>query len=250
VARSVYVYGVVAAAGRDAVRVDGIEGCAVRAIADDRLAALVSDLDDDALSAAQAVRAHWRVLDAAAASTTVVPARFGTILADDAAVRDQVLAADADGLERLLAALADRVQLKVEGRYDEARLMRAIVAASPAIAALRRRIAGRSEAAGYYDRIRLGEAVAAAIDARRAADTDRARAVLAPYAEADRVEDPRTPDTAFNLSFLVARERVDAFGEGVGTLRDAFGDDVAIRYVGPLPPSSFADADLTAAGAA
>jgi hypothetical protein len=250
VAPTVYVYGVVAGDEAPAVPVDGVEGCPVRTVAGGRLAALVSDLETGALTAARAVRAHWAVLEAAAEHATVVPARFGTILEGDDAVCDELLAPNAEHLERLLARLAGRVQLKVEGRYDEQRLMRAIVAASPPIAALQRRVQGRSEAAGYYDRIRLGEAVAAAVEQRRAADTDHARAALEGAAEAVRVEEARTPDAAFNLSFLVPREQVDAFGAGVAALRDELGDAIALRYVGPLPPYSFAEAELTPAEAA
>ncbi len=246
-ARSVYVYGVVAAADAAAVAGAGVDGCTVRAVCGDRLGALVSDLDAQSLSAASAVRAHWRVLDRAAEQTTVVPARFGTVLEDDDAVRRDLLAANAEQLQHLLRSLAGRVQLKVEGRYEEDRLLRAIVQSSPGIAALRRRVQDRSAAAGYYDRIRLGEAIVAAVERRRAADTDRARAVLAPLAEVDRIEEARTPDTAFSLAFLVEREAVEAFGAGVAALRGELGDAVAIRYVGPLPAYSFAEADLASA---
>src|SRR3954468_1123161 len=248
--RSVYVYGVVPADDASAVSAAGVEGCTVRAVAAERLGALVSDLDTGSLSAAGAGRAHWRVLDAAAERTTVVPARFGTILEDDDAVRGELLNANADRLERLLATLTGRVQLKVEGRYDEDRLMPEIGEGPPAIAAVRRRVEGRSQAAAYYDRIRLGEAVAAAVAERRAADADRAQAILAPLAVNVRVEDARTPDSAFNLSFLVARERVDDFGVRVGALRDELGGHVDVSYVGPLPPYSFAEAELSSAGGA
>lgn len=249
-AGSIYVYGVVAADDAAALDGAGIEAGTVRTVAGGRIGALVSDLDGETLSAASAIREHWRVLEIAGARATVVPVRFGTVLDSDDAVRDELLTPNAERLEHLLTALAGKVQLKVEGRYDEERLMRAIVARSPAIAALRQRVQERSKEAGYYDRIRLGEAVSAAFDAQRAADTDHARAALAPLAEADRAEDPRTADSAFNLSFLVAREHVDAFGEGVAALREALGEDIELRFVGPLPPYSFADADLTPAGAA
>ncbi len=243
-ARSVYVYGVVAAPEAAAFAVDGIDGCMVRTLGGDRLGALVSDLDASSLSAARAVRAHWRVLERAAEQATVIPARFGTILEDDDAVRRDLLAANAQHLEQLLTFLTGRVQLKVEGRYDEERLLRAIVEGSPGIAWLRRRMQGRSEAAGYYDRIRLGEAIAAAVERSRTADTSRALSVLGPLAEAERVEEPATSDAAFKLSFLVAREAVDAFGAGVAALRDEFADTIAIRYVGPLPAYSFTEAEL------
>jgi hypothetical protein len=247
VAGKVYVYGVVAAGEARDVQVDGVEGCPVRIVAGERLGALASDLERGSLTAARAVRAHWRVLDATAEHLTVVPARFGTVLADDDAVRSQLLEPNAEELGRLLGVLAGRVQLKVEGRYDEPRLLRTIVEGSPSIAALQRRVQSRSAVAGYYDRIGLGEAIAAAVEQRRAADTERARRALAPLAEADRTEEPRTPDTAFNLSFLVARDRLDDFGAGVAALRDELGDGIGVRYVGPLPAYSFAEAQLTPA---
>ena len=66
-------------------------------------------------------------------------------------------------------------------------------------------------------------------------------AALASYAEAARVNDPRTPNGAFDLAFLVARDKVEAFGVPVRKLAEALGDRVKLRYVGPLPPYSFVD---------
>ena len=42
------------------------------------------------------------------------------------------------------------------------------------------------------------------------------------------------------------RERVDAFSEAVRDLDEAVGERIALRYIGPLPPYSFAEADLDA----
>jgi hypothetical protein len=248
-ATAVYVYGVVAATDAPQVGVGGVAGCAVRAIGHDELCALVSDLDSTTLTAARAVRAHWRVLEAAGERATVVPARFGTVMESDDAVRDGLLAANADGLSATLRELAGRVQVRVRAAYDEPRLLHDIVAASPAIAALRRRVQARPEAAGYYDRIRLGEAVSAAVDRRREADARRALGRLAPLAVATREEALGGTDAAFDLSFLVERGTLDAFGAQVGALREELGDGVSVRYVGPLPPFSFADAELSATGA-
>ena len=247
--QAVYVYGVVAAGEAPQLDTDGVAGCAVRTIAHDELCALVSDLDSTTLTAARAVRAHWRVLEAAGERATVVPARFGTVLASDDAVRDDLLTANADGLSAMLRELAGRVQLRVKGTYDEERLLRDVVAASPQIAALRRRVLGRPGAAGYYDRIRLGEAVAGEVARRRETDAQRARRQLEPLAVATRVEELGAPDAAFDLSFLVERATLDAFGGRVAALRDELGDRVTVRYVGPMPPFSFADAELAPAGA-
>ena len=78
-----------------------------------------------------------------------------------------------------LAALDGKVQLSVKGAYDEAALLRAVVEGSPAVARLRERVRGLSEAAGRNERIRLGELVAAEVEpaprARRGAPARAAR---------------------------------------------------------------------------
>src|SRR5205823_4937798 len=131
----------------------------------------------------------------------------------------------------------------------EAGLMRDVVAASPAIARLRERLRGVPESAGYYERIRLGELVAAEVDRRREEDAALALARLAPLAAATRVEAAGAPGAAFNLAFLVDRVGLGAFSAAVDGLVRELGERIDVRYVGPLAPYSFADLEL-AAGAA
>jgi hypothetical protein len=213
------------------------------------LAALVSDLAGGALAAAREVRAHWRVLEAVSAQTTVLPVRFGTVMEDDDAVRTQLLSANAERLAAHLKELTGRVQLTVKAVYRQDELLRGVVAASPKVAALRKRIEDLPQDAGYYERIRLGELVAAEVERRREEDAARAYARLEPLAVAARSEGLGTPDAAFNLAFLVERERLDEFSAAVTALIDELGDRVAVRYVGPLAPYSFADVELAAEAA-
>jgi hypothetical protein len=239
---AVYVYGVLSAADAGAVTAAGIEGTRVRAIEHDRLAALVSDVDGEAL-AAPAVRAHWRVLDEAAERGTVLPVRFGTVMASERAVRDEFLAPQAPALAAKLEALAGRVQLTVKGAYDEERLLRAVVREAPAVGALRDRVRRLPDAAGYYDRIRLGELVATEVARRRVGDERRALERLQPLAVDARAEPPARTDAAFNLAFLVDRGGVDGFSRAVAKLGEEVADRIAIEYVGPMPPYSFAETE-------
>ena len=249
-AARVYVYGVLSGSDQAAVSVGGVEKAEVRTVEHAGLAALVSSLEADALAAAREVRAHWRVLEEASKSATVLPVRFGTVLDGDAAVREQLLEPNAERLAQLLGELHGRVQLNVKGEYDEERLLREVVGASPAIATLRDRVQSVSETAGYYDRIRLGELVAAEIARHQEQDAALALARLEPLAVTASVEQPSSPNAAFGLAFLVDGGEVDAFSEAVGRLRQELGERVALRYVGPLPPYSFAEADLSAGAAA
>jgi hypothetical protein len=246
----VYVYGVLSGPDQATVSVGGVEGAEVRTVEHAGLAALVSTLEADALAAAREVRAHWRVLEEASKGATVLPVRFGTVMEGDDAVRERLLEPNAEGLTGLLAELAGRVQLNVSGDYDEDGLLREVVRASPAIAALRERVQKVSETAGYYDRIRMGELVAAEVGRRREQDTALALERLEPFAVTVRVEEPSTPNAAFKLAFLVESDAVDTFSEAVGKLREELAGRVALRYVGPLPPYSFADVDLSAGAAA
>lgn len=246
---AVYVYGIIRAADADAVSNTGIEGSPVRTIGDGELAALVSDVAGSALAAAREVRAHWRVLEAAFEQATILPVRFGTVMDDDEAVRGELLAPNAERLEALLADLTGRVQVGVKGAYRQDDLLRGVVVSSPKVAALRKRIEGLPEEASYYERIRLGELVAAEVERLRDEDGARARAILEPLAVATRSEGPGTPDAAFNLAFLVERERLDQFTAAVNDVINELGDRVAVRYVGPLAPYSFADIELTARAA-
>jgi Gas vesicle synthesis protein GvpL/GvpF len=241
---TVYVYGIIAAADAASMAHTGVEGSPVRTIDEGDLAALVSDVAGGALAAAREVRAHWRVLEAASAQATVLPVRFGTVMEDDAAVREQLLTSNAERLQALLQELTGRVQVGVKGTYQQDELLRGVVATSPTVAALRKRIEGLPEEASYYERIRLGELVAAEVERLRDEDGARACARLEPLAVATRSERAAAPDAAFNLAFLVERERLDEFTAAVNDVISELGDRVAVRYVGPLAPYSFADAEI------
>jgi gas vesicle protein GvpL/GvpF len=240
----VYVYGVIAATHDRPPAVEGIEAAPVRLVRRGDLGALVSDLDTGSLSAPQAVRAHWRVLEEAARDATAIPTRFGMVLESDEAVAQRLLETNAAALHDLLQHLEGKVQLTVKGDYDEDRTLRELVKGDPAIAELRDRVRGISDEAGYFDRIRLGELVSQAFDRFRAGDTDAALARLEPLADAVRVQEVRRPAAAFDLAFLVARDGIDAFSAAVRALDRDVGDRIALSYVGPAPPYSFAEANL------
>lgn len=242
----VYVYGVMSASDADVKAPSGVERRAVRSVTHDALAALVSDVSDQAQVAVEDVRAHWRVLDETSQHATVLPVRFGTVMEGEQAVRDELIAPNAPRLERLLADLAGRVQVSVKGDYDEQALLHDVVSRSPAIARLRDRVRSVPAEAGYYERIELGELVAAQIAHTQAADGQTALERLQPHAIAALNEQPADTSQAFSLAFLVERDGLDDFGRAVAELRSAMDGRVTIRYLGPLPPYSFADGELSA----
>jgi hypothetical protein len=241
--RAIYLYAVCAGSDDTKIEATGVGGgdAPVRRLRADGLAAIVSDVPVGPLTAARDLRSHWRVLEEAASHATVLPVRFGTVLDSEHAVRSEFLDPNAERLKAVLEELEGKAQLTVKGFYDEDRLMRAVVERSPEVARLRERTRQLPEAATYYDRIRLGELVASEVERLRADDTDLVLARLEPLAVAATAEAPTTRDGAVNAAFLVERARIDAFTERVRQLTEELGERVRLRYIGPLPPYSFAD---------
>jgi hypothetical protein len=138
--RGCYVYGVVAFAD-DLVPAGlaGLEKAPVRLVRHEAVAAVVSDiaLERPPGRAADLV-AHSEVLDALVGLTAVVPVHFGSVLADDRMVVEDVLAPGYDDFVHLLEELEGRVQLNLRATYVQETVLAEVVAADPEVAALRR----------------------------------------------------------------------------------------------------------------
>jgi Gas vesicle synthesis protein GvpL/GvpF len=229
-----HVFGVVPASARLEIAEDG-----VRLIAHRDVAALVSDVEGGDVQAARLVRAHWRILEQAGASTTVLPVRFGTVMAGEHAVVEELLEPSHDELAAALAELAGKVQLTLKAVYEEDALLAGVVAGSPAVARLREHVRGLPEAAAYYKRIELGQLVAAEVERAREHDGRAIVARLEPLAVAARLEPASSAESAVDAAFLVEQQRVDEFGEAVGALGRELAGRIRLRCLGPLPPYSF-----------
>jgi hypothetical protein len=91
--------------------------------------------------------------------------------------------------------------------------------------------------------------VAQAVEQQRAIDERAFADPLAAVADEVRLDPPASERMALNAQLLVARERRAALDAAVQQLTASHADRVAIRYVGPLAPYSFADLSLEPAGA-
>jgi hypothetical protein len=179
------------------------------------------------------------VLEAVAATATVVPVQFGTAMAGEDAVAAEFLAPRREQLLAQFAALDGKVQMSLKGSYDESQLLRSVVEGSPAVARLREQVRGLSEDAGRYERIRLGELVAAEVERIRERDARVLHEQLDPLAVATSREAVGGLHAAVNSAFLVERARTAEFARVVEGLAAQLEDRIELRVLGPLPPYSF-----------
>jgi hypothetical protein len=236
----VYVYGVV---GADAASTDGegIDAQPLRLLAGDGVGAIVSDVSEVPSFGREALTAHSNALDAFLATETVLPMRFGVIMDSDAAVREQLLDPHRDELQAQLGRLAGRVELTLRATYEEAPLLREIMASEPQI-----RAAHAASRGSYLEQVQLGEMIAGAVAMRRDRDAGEILAVLAPLAEDYQLAEPRHERMALSASFLVTRERMPIFDAAVDDVGRRQKHRMRLRYAGPLPPHSFVNLERAA----
>lgn len=241
-----YVYGVVRAGGT-APAIEGIAGAPLELVADGDVAALTSVAPDHYLEAGrEELLTHSRVLEAALEKGTVLPMRFGVVLPDTETLRTDLLDGHHDELAGQLEEMDGKVELALKGLYHEQAVLQEIVTEDREIAALRKAISGKPEAATYFERIRLGELVAAAFAAHQERDSAAIVEALRPRAVAVAVGEPIHERMAVNASFLVDRAKLDAFDRALEEVGKREADRIRLRLTGPLPPHSFVELGVAA----
>lgn len=241
-----YVYGIIRA-GDVSTKLVGINDEPVSPVSSEGLAALTSDVPEEFLEAGRdELFTHSRVLAQALEQGTVLPMRFGVVLPDERSVREELLAPHSEEFEAQLRDLDGKIEINLKVLHDEETILREVLAEIPEAAELRQSIQGKPEDATYYERIRLGELIAQALDDKREQTGPAIVDQLSPYAAAVQVGDPAHERMALNASFLVERENLERFDKAVDELGEEQGGRIRLRYTGPLPPHSFVELEVTA----
>ena len=239
----IYLYGIVRnlPAGLPSAPAVGDLDARLRSIESPGCIAVVSDITETFVDAtAEDLQRHSDVLQELLNSTNaLVPLRFGTVYPDDETIARDLLEARGEELEALLQRVEDRVEVRLKAFYSEQAVLSEIVAEQPRVAELHRRTQALSPDASYYDRIRLGELVAAALSTKGRRDAERILARLVPLAVDYRVEDEPHEWSVLTASFLVERSALDDFQAAVAGVVEGQENRLQVRCLAPLPPYSF-----------
>lgn len=231
----VNVYGVVATDAVDHLPpLSGPRQDPVRVVASDDLAAIVGDVENAMSVGREAVMAHARILEDVVGRTTVLPARFGTVVDDDDVVRRRLLQDRADECREALDRLEGTVQVTVKGYHREEAAIREVLRRYPEL-----NPSAQGSSLGYMDRFRLGEQIAAGLERLRATDGDLLLNRLNGFAVASAAERVVALHQFANLAFLVRRDGIDDFSAAVASLQRELENRATLRYVGPQPAYSF-----------
>ncbi len=237
-----FVYAVVDAESELPAGLAGIQDAEAELVSCGPVAAVVSrfDLARPGGRSADLWSFHGVVDAVAEALDAVVPVQFGSVLVDRESVAEEFLASQ----EAYLAELLDQVrgcgQLTVQAEYDQDAVLREVVASEPEVAVLRERTRGLPEDAALGDRVRLGELVGAAIEARRAADAAVLLDAVLPLAVGHVVRPVSGLTRVVDVALLVENARRDELENRLEVLAEEVHERMAVSLVGPTAPYDFA----------
>ncbi|MBX0331531.1 GvpL/GvpF family gas vesicle protein [Oscillochloris sp. ZM17-4] len=237
-----YVYGIIRCADARVIAARGIheQGLRVYTLPYRDLAVVISDSPyEEYDSSRRNMMAHTRVLEAVMQEYTVLPICFGVVAPDAGTIQEQLLAPRYADLVAQLDELDGRIELGLKAFWADERVFREIADQQPDIRTLRDSIAPRPPESTYYERIRLGELVEAAVTQRRAADSEQIMDALRPLARTFVTHPVLTDRMVVNAAFLLDRADEARFDAAVHDLDARFGAQMMFKYVGPVPPYNF-----------
>lgn len=218
-----------------------VEGHAVEVVASGPVSAVVSTLAAERTRARRAdLLAYHAVLDALAARGALAPVRFGTVLPDRAAV-GEFLARERERLLAVLDHLEGRRQYNLRVGYVEEAVLADLVAGDREIRELRDRTRDLPEEASYPDRIRLGELVTHALEARSAQDAQALLAAVVPHVVEHRLRSDPSATQVLDVALLVDDEHASALVDRLEELARVNHEQLRLRLVGPLAAHDFAE---------
>ena len=204
------------------------------------LAAVVSDSPPTEYeNSRRNMMAHTVVQEEVMRDYTILPVRFATVALSAEAIQEQVLKRRYDELTALLVEMENRVELGLKAIWYEGIIFTEIVQESQPIRRLRDSLIGRTSEETYYDRIRLGEMIEAAMDKKRDEEAELILDHLRPLVHKTRANKVLTDRMVLNAAFLVDSSRETEFDRTVQQLDAQMGKRLMLKYVGPVPPYNF-----------
>lgn len=187
------------------------------------------------------LHAHQQVVEQMAQGGVVLPFRFGTVAESEDSLRASYLAPNAERLAEMLDSLDGLAEMRVVARYREEAVLAEVVSSDPRLVRLQQRIRSRPPAASYYDRIALGEQVAAALERARARDAAACSEAVRGLVVDERALASGGDDVAFRQAYLVERARLDEVDAAFSAYFRQHESRLDATLIGPLAPWDFTD---------
>lgn len=245
--KGIYVYGILPADIEVAADMPGVgeHPGLLRVLRVKGLAALISEVDLSArLGSPDDLSTYREILDATAVEVPVLPLPFGTVLATEDAVSEELLAARHDEFTAALDQLEGRAEFQVKCRYVDGAAMDGALSENKQAARLRKAIHGKDPEATRNARIELGQLVNEAVTARREQDTRALTQAMGGVSAASVTREPTHELDAAHVAFLVAVDDELEVERVVEALARDWEGRIDVQLLGPMAAYDFAGTAL------
>jgi hypothetical protein len=212
----------------------------VRVVHSDGLVALVSEVDvAKPLGSPEDLTAHQQIVDATAAEVPVLPVRFGAVMPSEEAVAEELLGANHDEFIDALKEIEGRAQFVVKGRYVEKAILGEVLSENRQAARLANKLRGADPDATRDSRIKLGELINNAIEAKRRKDTRALGDAMEGHCVASVVREPTHELDAVHVAFLVETDAESDMEQAIEDLAREWEGRIELRLLGPMAAYDF-----------
>jgi len=239
-----YIYGIIVGGGDITLGARGVGGAnLVYTIAHQGLSCVASNYsgkDFRNMSKEELVRcllAHQVVVEQVMRRHTVLPVKFGTVLATSDEVSD-LLEQGYSQFSFMLLWMQDKVELEVTATWDRGQVL-------PESSTEGEAATGRLERYTQQERLRLEQVVKESMAQRRSSYLERMIGFLRPVSIDVQPNVLGSEEMAMNVAFLVERGKLEVFDNRLRQLNDLLSNQIDFRIIGPLPPYSFATVEAT-----
>jgi len=243
-----YLYGVAPADGAKDFGPIGLDGGDVRTVSDGGIGILASHADRIPFAEAapektlQCLAQHQRVLERVMLDSPVIPLKFGTYAEDDAQILE-ILHGGRNEFAGALEKYADQVEVDLAASWADLKSVLAEIATDEAVISAKAQIGDQAQAT-TTQRIRVGQLVKELLDHKNKAIAEGALVTLRSKWR-NIVVNPATDDSAIlNAAVLIDRAEEAEFDRTLEQLDRYHDGRINFRCVGPLPPYSFAVAEV------
>lgn len=186
---------------------------------------------------------HAKVLDKAAEESTVLPVKFCTIAESENAIIEKVLKSRYQEFIDLIKEMSDKIELGVRVLWKDMDAIYAeLVDENSDMKALKTALLKeKDEQKRYAGRVKIGEMVQKALEARKTREGEELMEVLKPLSVRWK-ENPLYGDkNLLNAVFLAIREKEKYFDEKISYLEEMYGAKQQLKYTRSLVPYNFVE---------
>jgi hypothetical protein len=248
-----YLYGVILADGAGEFGPIGLEGGLVHIVSDGGIGIVASPAERIEFSSIPAEKTlgylaqHQRVLERVMTDASVIPLKFGTYADDDGQIME-ILRSGRSEFARALERYGEKVEVDLAAFWTDLKAALTEIAGEESVVTMKAQIASQG-AATLQDRLALGKLVRTRLDERREQAAGRILAELRGRWPHVVVNPTRDDAMIFNAAVLIGRREQASLEDAIRQLDRHYDDRLHFRCVGPLPPYSFATAEVKVIGA-